>query len=330
MTDSVDIHLPSALWLAKLTPSLNPADLLADTDHCAPSNWFPTPLSTGLDFGGILSLTDIGHGVEPNLSPTGSLPLPGDRIVLTRTGRRVEAFGALEITAVTVSPNGGVRIGHRPLLRFEQPVDLRAVRSINHLLDDRWDQLFGATARDRRLLPLVDEDVALCFTAMGLSLEALFAGSTESPSARTVSPVPAWSLDHQVEHITITTDLARERVASGVVAYHGVANAVLTDPLLAAVEISAPSPGRDLLLSMKRADSTSFTIGQSLCVGERFRFNQSYQQLRDDVGASTLVAVETDDQWHLVDMDTLESHLLQGLEPNLVDAALRDMGFPDR
>ncbi len=330
MTDSVDIHLPSAVWLAKLTPTLDPAILLANTDHCAPSNWFPTPLSTGLDFGGILSLADIGHGVEPNLSPTGSLPLPGDRIVLTRTGRRVEAFGALEITAVTVSPHGGVRIGHRPLCRFDFPVDLRHVRRKNQLLDDRWDQLFGINARDRRLLPLVDEDVALCFTAFGLSLEALFAPTTQDQPVPAVSPVPAWSLDHQVAHITITTHLARERVASGVVAYHGVANAVLTDPLLASVEISAPRAGHDLLLSLRRPDSTSFTIAQSLGIGERFRFNQSYQELRDDVGASTLVAVETDDQWHLVDMDSLESHLLQNLEPGLVDSALRDIGFPHR
>ncbi len=327
MTDSVDIHLPSALWLAKLTPSLDPADLLEDLDQCAPSNWFSTPLSTGVDFGGILSLADVGHGLEPNLSPIGSLPLPGDRIVLTRTGRRVEALGALEITGITVGPQGGVRIGHRPLLRFKRPVDLRAVRLENHLLDERWDRLFGADARDRRLVPLVNEDVALCFTAMGLSLEALFAPAEE---LRTVAPIAPWALDHQVSHINIVTELAPERIANGVVAYHGVFNALAADPLLASVDVSANQPGRDLLLSMRRPDDTYFTIAQSLCLGETFRFNESYHQLLDDDAVSTLVAVETDEEWSLVDMSTLERQVFQDLGPDLAQSALRNIGFPDR
>ncbi|MFW2380293.1 MAG: hypothetical protein ACN4GZ_00945 [Acidimicrobiales bacterium] len=295
MTESIAISLPSALWLAKLTPSGDPNLLLAPVDGL-PTNWLSTPLATAIGFGGMLSLADVGHGVEPNLSPTGSLPLPGDRIVLARTGPKVEVFGALEITGITIAAGGGVRIGHRPLLRFTRPIDLREVRTVNHLLGRRWDALFGRVGRDRRLLPLSDQDVALCFTAMGFSLEALF--SESSPSMVEVEPASPWTLDEQIDHITIETDLVDKRIADGVAVYHGAHGALAADPELLSVDVA-----RDLLLSLRRPDRTDYTVAQSVCLGEPLRTSNTGRHL----GASMLVAVETENEWSLVELDPSET-----------------------
>ncbi|MGI9609564.1 MAG: hypothetical protein ACR2NL_04640 [Acidimicrobiia bacterium] len=295
MTESIAISLPSALWLAKLTPSGDPTQLLNPVDGL-PTNWLSTPLATTIGYGGMLSLADVGHGLEPNLSPTGSLPLPGDRIVLARTGPKVEVFGALEITGVTIAAGGGVRIGHRPLLQFTHPVDLREVRTTNHLLDQRWDALFGRSGRDRRLLPLSDHDVALCFTAMGFSLEALF--SQSSPSLVEVEPAHPWTLDEQIDHITIETDLAGKRIADGVAVYHGVHGALGADAELISVDVA-----RDLLLSLRRSDRTDYTVAQSVCLGESLRTSTTHH----DLGASMLVAVETENEWSLVELDPPET-----------------------
>jgi hypothetical protein len=295
MTESIAINLPSALWLAKLTPSIDPDQLFAPADGL-PTNWLPTPLATTIGFGGMLSMADVGHGLEPNLSPTGSLPLPGDRVVIARTGPRVEIFGAIEIVGITVSPGGGVRIGHRPLVRFSHPVNLREVRCINHLLDQRWPGLFGRTGRDRRLLPMVDQDVALCFTAMGFSLEALFAQS--SPSLSDVEPAAPWTLDEQIDHINIETDLAGKRIADGVAVYHGVNGALGCDPDLIAVDI-----GRDLLLSLRSVDHTRYLVAESVCLGETYRTSTHQQH----PGVGRFVAVETQDQWSLVELEPPES-----------------------
>ena len=295
MTESIAISLPSALWLAKLTPSTGPDQLVAPVDGL-PANWVPTPLATTIGFGGIFSLADVGHGLEPNLSPIGSLPLPGDRIVIARTGRRVEIFGAVEITGVTIAAGGGVRIGHRPLIRFNEPVDLRRVRRINHLLDQRWDALFGRGGRDRRFLPMIDHDVALCFTAMGFSLEALFA--EPHPSLHAADPASPWTLDEQIDHITIESQLAARRIADGVAAYHGAHGAIAADPELLTVDVA-----RDLLLSLRRADSTAYLAVQSVCLGEQFRASTAHEHL----GASKLVAVETETEWSLVELDPPET-----------------------
>ncbi len=295
MSESIAISLPSALWLAKLTPSMDPGPLLTPVDGIPP-NWVETPLSTAIEFGGILSLADVGHGLEPNLFPTGSLPLPGDRVIVARTGTKVEIFGAVEITGLTIAEGGGMRIGHRPLLQFTEGVDLRKVRQRNHLLDQRWDSLFGRAGRDRRLLPMIDEDVALCFTAMGFSLEALF--SESSPSMTNVQPAPAWSLDEQVDHITIETDLSNKRIADGVAVYHGVHGALTTDPQLVSVDVA-----NDLLLSLRGPDHTEYLVAQSVCLDEAFGTTTSHRHL----GASTLVAVETNDEWSLIELDPAET-----------------------
>jgi hypothetical protein len=295
MTESIAISLPSALWLAKLTPSVDPDPLLTPVDGIPP-NWVATPLSTVIGFGGVLSLADIGHGLEPNLFPTGSLPLPGDRVIVARTGPKVEVFGALEITGLTIAEGGALRIGHRPLIRFTSAVDLRQVRRTNHLLDQRWDSLFGRAGRDRRLLPMVDEDVALCFTAMGFSLEALF--SESSPSLSNVRPAPTWALAEQIDHIAIETDLSNKRIADGVAVYHGVHGALATDPHLVSVDV-----GCDLLLSLRGPDHTEYLATRSVCLGETFGTTLSHRHL----SASTLVAVETPDEWSLIELDPLEA-----------------------
>jgi hypothetical protein len=296
MTESIAINLPSALWLAKLTPSLDPDQLLNPIDGL-PSHWLSTPLATAIGFGGLLSLSDVGHGLEPNLSPTGSLPLPGDRVILARTGQKVEIFGAIEITGLTMARGGAVRLGHRPLLRFTRPVELRQIRRTNHLLDQRWEPLFGRAGRDRRFLPMVDADVALCFTAMGFSLEALFCES--SPSLAKVQPAPAWALDEQIDHITIETDLSNKRIADGVAVYHGVHGALAANPQLVSVDIAG-----DLLLSLRWPDRSEYVVAQSVCLGEAFGTTVSPPR----VGASTLVAVETSNEWSLIELDPSETH----------------------
>ncbi len=327
MSESVDIDLPAALWLAKLTPGTDPAELLTATDGCAPSHWFSTPLSTSEHFGGILSLADVGHGVEPNLTPSGSMPLPGDRIIIARTGRRVEAFGAVEVTGISTTRSGAVRLGHRPLIQFTDPVNLRDVRTLNRLLDRNWDQLFGRTSRDRRLLPLQNEEVALCFTAMGFSLEALFAPT--EPTGRTLTPLDPWSLDANVDHIQIRTDLNDQRVADGVVAYHGVVGAFADHPHATTVDISSQLPGRDLLLTVVGPDHSTFVIAQSLRLGQSFRMTPTYRHLLGDDAATTLVAVETEAEWSLVHLTASETHTLHGVQSEQTNTVLRELGFLD-
>ncbi len=302
MTESIAISLPSALWLAKLTPSSDPDHLLADVDG-VPTSWLDTPLATAHGFGGLLSLADVGHRIEPNLFPTGSMPIPGDRIIIARTGRRVEVFGAVEVVGLSAQPGGGLRIGHRPLIRFDSPVDLRSLRSTNRLLDQRWSHLFGHRGRDRRLLPLVDHDVALCFAAFGFSLEQLFA---EQPTG-TTAPAPPWRLDEQVDVIDIGSELISKRIADGVSVFHALRAGFDADPGLVSVDIS-----RDLLLSLRASDHTSYLLARSVVadepvpswVGEPGAFGATASV--DHRSMPTLVAVEADDHWSLIELAPID------------------------
>lgn len=309
---SVEIHLPAALWVAKLTATDDPSSLLGSPSNGVPTNWMPSPLATGRTYGGILSAADVGTNVEPNLCPTGSLPLPGDRVIVTRTGRRVEVFGAIEITALTVTGSGAVRIGHRPLVRFTNPVDLRNGRRHNHLLEDHWDQLFGRPSRDRRLLPLSNGAVALTFAAFGFSLEQLFAQPGRE-SIESLDPAPAWNLNDQIAGIAITSTLAAARISAGVAVFHGLAQ-VFQEDQTHSIEITGNSPGHDLLLSITEADHTRFVVASGLSLGEGYRINPAYRNLIESNVASSVLAIEGHHDWNIFSLDAQECIELQQIE----------------
>ncbi len=310
--NSVEIHLPAALWVAKLTAGDDPHALLVSAADGLPTHWMSSPLATGRTFGGILSADDVGTNVEPNLCPTGSLPLPGDRIIITRTGRRVEVFGAVEITGLTLTRTGAVRIGHRPLVTFTEPVDLRHCRRHNHLLEEHWDQLFGRPARDRRLLPLSDAAVALTFSAFGFSLEQLFAHPYQD-GIGSLRPAPAWSLDAQITGVAITSTLAAARIAAGVAAFHGLRE-VFAQYQSDSVEITGHRPGQDLLLSVTETDNTHFVVAAGLSQGEGYRVNPAYRHLIESGAASTVLAIEGQDDWNIFNLDANECIALQQIE----------------
>ena len=310
--NSVEIHLPAALWVAKLTAGDDPHALLRSATDGVPTHWLSSPLATSRTFGGILSADDVGTNVEPNLCPTQSLPLPGDRIIITRTGRRVEVFGAVEITGLTVIRTGSVRIGHRPLVTFTEPVDLRQGRRHNHLLEEHWDQLFGRPARDRRLLPLSDASVALTFAAFGFSLEQLFS-ETGRVSDESVRPAPAWTLDAQITGVAITSTLAAARIADGVAVFHGLRE-VFGQHQSDFIEITGHRPGRDLLLSVAEADHTRFVVAAGLSLGEGYRVNPAYRHLIESGAASTVLAIEGQHDWNIFSLDAGECIALQQIE----------------
>jgi hypothetical protein len=308
--DAIDIQMPCALWLAKIPSSSDPDALLSEVPDGVPTNWLPTPLATSATFGGLLSLSDVGHGIEPNLSSDGSLPLPGDRVLVARTGQRVELLGVVVIDGLTVRADGSVRIGHRPLLRLEQPLDLRAVRSVNRLLDKRWDALFGRGGRNRRLLPLCDADVALTFSAFGLLLQQVF--SPPSSTAPVVAAQPVWKLDERIDRIRISSHMVAGRVADGVAAYHALASVFANDAAALSVDLSAHHPGRDVLLSVHRPDSVSYVIASGVALGDHIRFNESYRPLFGDECTTTLLAVEQAGDWVMVELGGEDSQGLHG------------------
>ncbi|NNF56050.1 MAG: hypothetical protein HKN03_16610 [Acidimicrobiales bacterium] len=309
--NSVEIHLPAALWVAKLTAGEDAHALLRSADGL-PTHWTTSPLATSRIFAGILSADDVGTNVEPNLCPTQSLPLPGDRIIIARTGRRVEVFGAVEITGLTVTRCGAVRIGHSPLVTFTEPVDVRQGRRHNQLLEEHWDQLFGRSARDRRLLPLSDAAVALTFSAFGFSLEQLFS-ETGICSVESVRPAPAWSLDAKISGIKISSTLAAARIADGVAAFHGLRE-VFDHYQSDSIEITGTRPGRDLLLSVTEADHTHFVVAVGLSQGEGYRVNPAYRHLIESSSASTVLAIESQHDWNIFNLDAKECIALQHIE----------------
>ncbi len=311
--NSVAIDLPSGLWIAKLTAADDPGALLGSPGDI-PTNWFGSPLATNHTFGGILSMDDVGLGIEPNLSPTRSLPLPGDRIIVARTGRRVEVFGAVVITNLTVTADGAVRMGHRPLIRFSVPVDLRAARRQNALLGSHWDTLFGRSGRDRRLLPLADAAVALSFSAFGFSLESLMADRTATDFMAT-DAAPVWELGSEIEGVAIASELAANRVADGVAAYHALKEVLGAGPdRPAVVEVSAVRPGRDVLISISENDRTRFVIAAGLPTGQSYRINPAYRDLIEGGAAETILAIEGPEEWTLFQLDTEECMTLHAVE----------------
>ena len=162
---------------------------------------------------------------------------------------------------------------------------------------------------------------------MGFSLEALFGPTSDGPHL--VDPLPAWDLDHQVDHINIQTELNPQRIADGVVAYHGIDGALGNQHNAVSVDISAQIPGRDLLLTIRRPDSSSFVIAQSLRLGQQFRMAPTYRHLLSNDAATTLVAVETEDEWSLVHLTAHETHVLHGAPSHQTNSVLRDLGFLD-
>ncbi len=314
LTDSseIEIRLPSALWLAKLTSSDDADVLLSPVTDGIPTYWLPTPLATSATFGGILSLTDVGHGIEPNLSPHGSLPLPGDRVLVARTGQTVELLGVVVIDGLSVCSDGSIRIGHRPLVRLEDPLDLRKARRVNRLLDQRWDALFGTRGRDRRLLPLGDADVTLTFSAFGVSLRQIFS-SPPSPAAVAVVPaLPIWKLDEHIEQSRISSCVVADRVADGVAAYHALGAAFADYDGVRTIDLSAHGTGRGLLLSVHHVDRVSYVVASGVPLGEPVRVNESRRHLFTDESTVVLLAVEQQEEWVIVELGGEELERLDG------------------
>jgi hypothetical protein len=308
----IDIRLPSALWLAKLTSSIDADTLLSPVADGVPTNWLPTPLATSSTFGGLLSQADVGHGIEPNLSPRGSLPLPGDRVLVARTGQNVEMLGTVVVDGLSLCSDGSVRIGHRPLVRLEEPLDLRKARRVNRLLDQRWDALFGTGGRDRRLLPVCDADVALTFSAFGLSLQQIF---TSPPSTANVSVVPAlpiWELDEHIDRIQVSSRVDADRVADGVAAYHALGAVFAGCSGVRTVDLSAHRVGRGVLLSVHHSDRASYVVASGVSLGETIRVDETFRELFADDSTIAVVAVEQPEDWVIVELGGVEIELLDG------------------
>ncbi len=309
---AIDIRLPSALWLAKLTRSVDADALLSPVGDGVPTAWLPTPLATSSTFGGVLSRADVGHGIEPNVSPHGSLPLPGDRVLVARTGQNVELLGVVVIDGLSVSCDGSVRIGHRPLVRLEEPLDLRRARRVNRLLDLRWDALFGTGGRDRRLLALRDADVALTFSAFGLSLQQVFSSPPSTADVAVVPAQPIWKFDDHIDRIRISSRMDSDRVADGVATYHALGAIFALSSGVRTIDLSAPSAGRSVLLSVHHLDRVSYVIASGVSLGESIRVNRSYRHLFADESTIAMVAVEQPTEWVIVELGGVEVELLDG------------------
>lgn len=306
--DTISVELPAGLWLAKVGSGTDPARLLEPS--ALPPDWLSTPLSTSRRFGGLLSAADIGDGVEPNLDPLGAHPMPGDRILVARTGNRTQILGAVVATSIRFS-GGGASIGHEPLIEFTELIDLRTVRGHHRGLDTRWDRLFGRSARDRRLLPLHAGDLDLVVSAFGVSLEALF--ETERPAGRAVRmrPLPAWTTEDDASGRVIS-ELCSSRVAAAVAAYHAVAAATFDHPSAHSFEVTRPAASTNTLVGAIGDDRVDHVIAASLELGQRFALSDELLEMVLGEGVAVSLAVETEEEWLIIDLCAEEALELLG------------------
>lgn len=312
--DTISVELPAGVWLAKLPGRCDPVPLL-EPSAGPPPDWASTPLSTSRRFGGLLSPADVGAGVEPNLDPLTAHPVPGDRIIVARTGARVEILGVVVVTSVRFD-GGGVALGHDPLIQFTRPVDLRAVRRHHHGLHTRWDRLFGRSARDRRLLPLHAGDLDLVFSAFGISLEALFDTEPLAGHAVPLEPQPAWTTAEDTGG-RVRSELCNSRIAAAVAVYYAVAAASSDHPTARFVEVTGPDASGGSLVGAVSDDRVDHVIAASLELGRRFALGDALAEMLLCDRMTVSLAVETETEWLILQLGADEALALLG-EPGSV------------
>ena len=191
------LRLPNRVWLARFgSAQLDPSDAnweetLEEHQNGLPPLWQKTWLETSLKWPG--SKWDGSRRGTPNFQ---QCPMVGDRVVVYRTAPHNELLGLWLITGVQFNQRGLLRLSHRPLVRFEQPIKSKYLRDADPDIRSGWKNTFGVGARGRFLVELTDQAFFGLVRGTGINTDLFVGAVADLPICLMWSRHPGLAVPH--------------------------------------------------------------------------------------------------------------------------------------